>query len=242
MATISRVKTSRSWVSTRGPASGRGLWITFWVSRPGTVVFLVDEMAPECRYVGKFLVRASSGRNAVRFRGRLRGRSLAPGTYRLTAHPRGNRARLVTGVTVVILEHPPGKAKIAAAQESNTCPDGIPPSVRAASTAAAAAAEETSTGGVAGVQATAATRQPYEDESPGPLGAAVETIQSAAEAVPPVMFALAALAVLLLALAAMPQPVRASRTGAALVHHRGTLAVAGVGVLIAAVLSFTLLS
>jgi hypothetical protein len=56
------------------------------------------------------------------------------------------------------------------------------------------------------------------------------------------MFALAALAVLLLALAAMPQPVRASRTGAALVHHRGTLALAGVGVLIAAVLSFTLLS
>jgi hypothetical protein len=203
-------------------------------------VFLVDEVAPECRYVGKFLVRGRSGRNAVRFRGRLRGRSLAPGTYRLTAHPRGNRARLVTGVTVVILEHPPGPAKIASARGSNTCPGGTPPSVRAAAAAAAAEGSD-STGGVAGVQATAVTRRPYEDESPGPLGSAVETLQTAADAVPPVMFALAALAVLLLALAAMPQPVRASRTSAALVHHRGTLALAGVGVLVAAVLSFVLL-
>jgi hypothetical protein len=96
------------------------------------------------------------------------------------------------------------------------------------------------TGGVAGVQTSSSARQPFVDEAPGPLGTAVETIQSAAEAVPPVLFALAALAVLLLALAAMPQPVRTSRAGAALVHHRGTLALAGVGVLIAALLSFAL--
>ncbi len=242
IATISRFKTSRRWVSTSGPASGRGLWITFWLSRPGTIVFLIDEVAPECRYVGKFLVRGQAGRNAVRFRGRLRGRALDPGTYRLTAHPRGNRARLVTGVTVVILDHPPGPAKIVPGRASNTCPGGVPPSARAASTGAAGAEKAGPAGGVAGVQATAFTKQPYEDESPGPLGAAVETLQTAAEAVPPVMFALAALAVLLLALASMPQPVRASRTGATLVHHRGTLALAGVGVLIAAVLSFVLLS
>lgn len=244
IATISRVKTSRRWVSTRGPSSRRSVLITFWLSRPGTIVFLVDELAPECRYVGKFLVRGRSGRNAVRFRGRVRGRALDPGTYRLTAHPRANRARRLTGVTVVIFEHPPGPAEIAAARARNTCPQGIPPSVRAA-TLAPDAERANPTSGVAGVQATSSTRRPYEDESTGPLGTAVESIQAiqaAAEAVPPILFALAALAIMLLALAAMPRPVRASRAGAALVHHRGTLALTGIGVLIAAILSFAVVS
>jgi hypothetical protein len=213
--------------------------ITFWLSRPGAVVFSVDELSPDCRYVGKFLVRGRAGRNEVRFRGRVRGRALDVGTYRLTAHPRGNRARRLTGVTVVMLEHPPGPAEIAAARARNTCPGGVPPSVRAAGLVSGSGANGP-TGGVAGVQASSSARQPFVDEAPGPLGTAVETIQSAAEAVPPVLFALAALAVLLLALAAMPQPVRTSRAGAALVHHRGTLALAGVGVLIAALLSFAL--
>jgi hypothetical protein len=86
-----------------------------------------------------------------------------------------------------------------------------------------------------------AKRRPYEDEPVGgPLGATVDTLEEAAEAVPPPVLALAALAVLLLGVAAM-QPAWASRTGAALVHHRGTIALAGLGVLFAAVLSFALL-
>lgn len=60
-------------------------------------------------------------------------------------------------------------------------------------------------------------------------------------AVPPALFALALLAVLLLSVAAMPQPLRASWAGAALVHHRGTIALAGVGVLAVAILSGGLL-
>jgi hypothetical protein len=250
IATISRFRTSRKWVLTTGPESARGVWISFWLSRPGTVVFLVDEIAPECRYVGRFIARGRAGRNSVRFRGRLRGRQLEAGTYRLTAHPRGRRAQPLTGVTVAILDGSPGPAEIATANARNTCPDGIPPSLRGAGVAAAGAAsgtdpaggESTQAGGVAGVQASAADRRPYQDDSSGPFAAASETLQSAADAVPPVLFALALLAVLLLGLAAMPQPVRASRAGATLVHHRGALALAGAGVLIAAVLSFMLLA
>jgi hypothetical protein len=243
IATITRVRTSRTWVSVndRAPSSERGVWITFWLSRARTVVFLVDELSPECRYVGQFLVRGRAGRNEVRFGGRLRGRSLEPGTYRLTAHPRGNRARRLTGATVVILEHPLGPAEIAAARARNTCPGGTPPSLRSAPIAPASERGDP-TAGVAGVQASETPRRPYEDEAlGGPLAAAVETLQSAAEAVPPVLFALALLAVLLLGVAAMPQPMRASRASAALVHHRGTIALAGVGVLMAAI-SFSLLS
>lgn len=243
----------------KGPARQRGVRIHFWLSRARTVVFYVDQLSPECRYVGKFLVRGRNGRNTVRFRGRIGGRVLEPGTYRLTARPRGEHGRRLAGVTIVVLEQPPGRAELAAARSRNTCPGGKPPSVLAAEAVAATAGAsgdgesgsagesggggdgltKSPTGGVAG--AIAASGRPSDAVSPGPLGAAVDSIQSAAEAVPPVLFALAALAVMLLALAAMPQPVRASRTGAALVHHRGTLALAGVGVLIAAILSFALL-
>lgn len=252
IATVRKLRTSRPWVNRKGSAKQRGVRIHFWLSRARTVVFYVDQLSPECRYVGKFLVRGRNGRNIVRFRGRIGGRVLEPGTYRLTARPRGEHGRRLAGVTIVVLEHPPGRSELVAARSRNTCPGGTPPSVLAAETVAAATGTsgggeagggdgltKSPTGGVAG--AIAATGRPSDTVSPGPLGAAVDTIQSAAEAVPPVLFALAALAVMLLALAAMPQPVRASRTGAALVHHRGTLALAGVGVLIAAILSFTLL-
>lgn len=246
IATITRIRASRTWVTvgtvgTRASHSERGVWITFWLSRARTVVFLVDELNPDCRYVGRFLIRGRAGRNQVPFRGRLRGRALDPGTYRLTAHPRGNRARRLTGVTVVILERAPAPAEIAAARARNTCPGGTPPSLRAAAIAAAPEGGKP-TAGVAGVQAGGTARRPYEDGAlGGPLGTVVETLQSAADAVPLALFALAVLAVLLLGVAAMPQPLRASLAGATLVHHRGTIALAGVGVLIGALLSFALL-
>jgi hypothetical protein len=92
------------------------------------------------------------------------------------------------------------------------------------------------------VQVQTPSRRPYEDEAPaGALGATLETLRMAADAVPPALFALALLAVILLFVAAMPQPLRASWAGAALVHHRGTIAIAGVGVLAVAVLSAGLL-
>ncbi|MGZ8794281.1 MAG: hypothetical protein ACXW0F_06535 [Gaiellaceae bacterium] len=245
IATISRFRTSRKFVLTTGSESARGVWITFWLSRPGTVVVLVDELAPDCRYVGKFLARGRAGQNSVRFRGRLRGRQLEAGTYRLTAHPRGRRIPPLTGVTVAIFDGSPAPAEIAAASARNTCPDGIPPSAREeglSRSGSGSGEQRDASGGVAGVQASAPGGRAYQDESSGPFAAAAETIQSAADAIPPVLFALALLAVLLLAMAAMPQPVRASRAGAALVHHRGALALAGVGVLLAAVLSFVLLA
>lgn len=88
----------------------------------------------------------------------------------------------------------------------------------------------------------APARRPYEDEAPaGALGATLETLRMAADAVPPALFALALLAVILLFVAAMPQPLQASWAGAALIHHRGTIAIAGVGVLAVAILSASLL-
>jgi hypothetical protein len=59
--------------------------------------------------------------------------------------------------------------------------------------------------------------------------------------IPPALLALALLAVLLLGLASAPLPARASRSGAMLVHMRGSIAVAGIGALVLAIGTYLLL-
>jgi hypothetical protein len=221
---MGRIRTSRDWLATAGPKPRQSVEISFLLSEPGTVVFRVEEISPHCRYVGRFLVRGRSGRNVVRFRGRLRGRALPPGTYRVTAWVRGQTARQIK-TTVVVFARPAGRAEIASARLRNACEGAL---------------ESTGIhgpmGGVAGARASLAPtkRRPAH----GPLGAAFSTLRSAADAVPAVFFAFAALAMLLLGVASMPQPLGTSRAGALLVHHRGTIALAGVGVLITGLLAF----
>jgi hypothetical protein len=221
---MGRIRTSRDWLATAGPKPRQSVEISFLLSAPGTVVFRVEELSPHCRYVGKFLVRGRSGRNVVRFRGRLRGRALPPGTYRVTAWVRGHRARQIK-TTIVVFARPAGRAEIASARLRDTC-EG--------------ATESTGVGGpmggVAGARASLGTTKGRRTH--GPLGAALGTLRAAADAVPLVFFAFAALAMLLLGVASMPQPLGTSRAGALLVHHRGTIALAGAGVLITGLVAF----
>jgi hypothetical protein len=221
---MGRIRTSRDWLATAGPKPRQSVEISFLLSAPGTVVFRVEELSPHCRYVGKFLVRGRSGRNVVRFRGRLRGRALPPGTYRVTAWVRGHRARQIR-TTIVVLARPAGRAEIASARLRDTCEGAL---------------ESTGVGGpmggVAGVRASLGTTKGRRTH--GPFGAALGTLRAAADAVPPVFFAFAALAMLLLGVASMPQPLGTSRAGALLVHHRGTIALAGAGVLITGLVAF----
>jgi hypothetical protein len=78
--------------------------ITFTLSAPGRVVFVVRGPAPSCSVVGRFSVRGRRGTNRVGFTGRLRRRTLGPGAYRITARTRaGTAAR-----PVVVLIEPTG--------------------------------------------------------------------------------------------------------------------------------------
>ncbi|HEV3378710.1 MAG TPA: hypothetical protein VG126_15675 [Thermoleophilaceae bacterium] len=98
----------------RGPAVSRkgraGSSLTFRLSRPAKVEFRVTaarhpgpllptpsaatrpavkrlgHIPPIHREIGRFSIRARKSLNRLRFSGRLRGRSLAAGSYRLTAH------------------------------------------------------------------------------------------------------------------------------------------------------------
>jgi hypothetical protein len=74
-----------------------------------------------------------------------------------------------------------------------------------------------------------------------PIATALDAVDSAREAIPSALFAMAVLAILLLTLASMPPPVRYSRAGAMLVHKRGSIGLAGGAALITAVTTYLLL-
>jgi homogentisate 1,2-dioxygenase len=79
---------------------GRGTRITATVSEAGTLRFTVQRRRAgrKARYRtrGSFTRNAKAGTNRVRFSGRLKGRRLAPGRYRLRAvavDAAGNRSK-----------------------------------------------------------------------------------------------------------------------------------------------------
>jgi hypothetical protein len=94
------VRTSRTIV--RPGRKNGGTTLTFRLSRPAVLRFTIVRVYPTCKRVGSFTVRGHRGVNRVQFRGRLRGRPLPDGTYRLVVRPRGARAD-VAAVTVVIV-------------------------------------------------------------------------------------------------------------------------------------------
>lgn len=63
--------------------------ITFTLSAPGRVVFVVRGPAPSCGVAGRFSVQGRRGVNHVRFRGRVGRRNLPYGKYRITARTQG---------------------------------------------------------------------------------------------------------------------------------------------------------
>ncbi|WP_320671976.1 SGNH/GDSL hydrolase family protein [Patulibacter defluvii] len=68
--------------------AGHGTRVRLWLSQPGAVRFVVRRRG-RLRSVGRFVVRRPAGASSVRWSGRVGGRRLAAGRYRLTAAPLG---------------------------------------------------------------------------------------------------------------------------------------------------------
>jgi hypothetical protein len=89
--------------------------------REGTVVrFTVVRVYPSCERVGSFSVRAQPGVNRVRFAGRLGGRPLSSGTYRLVAQARGSETAAAT-VTIVVARGGTSARELRRARRANAC-------------------------------------------------------------------------------------------------------------------------
>jgi hypothetical protein len=211
--------------------------IVFRTKRAGVVVFSVQRVSPTCQFVGFFRVRAHRGVNRVRFRGRINGTLLAPGTYRLEARAAHRR---IARITVVILERAPN-GSLRSLLKANAC--------GATSTAGTLARPDFGTTAVsrtttprAGVEA--ATRAAGRRSGLGLDGLLLAG--NVGEDVAPsglsvfIVFALT-LSALLFAGAAIPDRlVLNSRTAAGLAAHRDVLVFSGTAVLTAAVLALIL--
>jgi hypothetical protein len=103
------------------PARRDGGTTLVFTLKHGTVVrFTIVRVYPSCERIGSFSVRAHAGVNRVRFRGRLGGRPLAEGTYRLVAQARGRKTAAAT-VTIVVVRGKTSSAELRRARRANAC-------------------------------------------------------------------------------------------------------------------------
>jgi hypothetical protein len=234
---LQAVHSSRMWIATGGPKRRGHTILTFTLSRAEAVVFTVRQVSPVCRVAERFTVKGHAGRNRVRVPAGAKPGQLGPGTYSIFARTRSGE--LIRRVTIVVVggERVPSRHELAAALTSNVC---------AAATSFAAA--DISTG---------APNQPVQRAlSPGTtrlasgsdngtssnsgavLGSAVE---KAAQTIRPLLVALLALSILLLAVASLPlMAVPEARTGDLLARHRTEIAGLGAAAFVAVLITFLL--
>jgi hypothetical protein len=93
-----------------------GTTLIFRLSRPAVLRITVIRVYPSCKRFGSFTVRARSGVNRVRFRGRLRGRPLPPGGYRLVVRAKG--AQRDAAAVPIVIER--GKTTAASRRKART--------------------------------------------------------------------------------------------------------------------------
>jgi hypothetical protein len=93
------VRASR-WVLRPGRKNG-GTVVIFSLPRSALLRLTVVRVFPTCKLMGSFRINARAGVNRVPFRGRVRGRALPVGTYRLIVHAEGSKAHAAE-VTIVV--------------------------------------------------------------------------------------------------------------------------------------------
>ena len=214
--------------------------LTFVLLRAARVVFVVKQVSPVCRIAGHFAVNGHAGRNRVRFPGRANKLQLDPGTYRITARTRSGR--VIQRVTIVVVDGgAPTRDQIMAARASNVC------TATGRLTAARGSTGASNTGDVSSspVQGSFTPGQP---SASGPSeggnshsGAVLaSSVEKAARVVRPVLVALLALSILLLAVASLPRlaGVADSRANELLARHRMEIAGLGTAGFLAVVIAF----
>jgi hypothetical protein len=228
--------------------------IVFRLARPSVVRFTVVRVYPTCERVGIFRVRARAGVNRVKFRGRLNGRPLDAGTYRLFVRARGARADAAALKVVVVRGEPLSVEELREARNANVC--GLTSAVdgEAAETAlggsSTSGAGGTAAGG-AGKTASDGTGAGVNGGAGGPLASAGTigrgaktlgaTFTKAVEdpaSIHPLVWAALLLAILLLAIAAVPAEALVSARAEAIAYRRFEVALAGTAALAAAFLMY----
>jgi hypothetical protein len=188
---VDQLRLARDWISSTGPHRHRQTTLLFILPRPSLVEFVVLEVAPECRRVGRFRVPGHRGVNRVRIPARVGREPLAPGTYRVVARaiPGG---RTVGRARLVVVDRN-SRGQIRAARRASACAQG--------SNVGASDPPRPPAGAVGVAARPKSARHP--ERHHGVLGTRfTKSALSAAEDVPLWVYALLALGVALLAAAA----------------------------------------
>jgi len=94
--------------------------VVFRLARPAELRITVVRVYPSCERIGTFTVRGHAGVNRIRFRGRLGGRPLAPGGYRLIIRARGGR-REAAAVPIVVAQGAMRAATVRQVRRASVC-------------------------------------------------------------------------------------------------------------------------
>jgi len=176
--------------------------------------------------MGRFRVNGRAGTNRVRFRGRIKGRALRPGTYVIRVHALPARGKALVETKLVVFKHRPLPEELGAAQASNTC----------RSSDAGGESTRGGTGPFAGAAKDGKLQVSRRSEGPGPirvghskgktpigvLGVRFTRAADAVKEVPAILFVLLGIAIGLLATAAMPLRFIPSAHMAAVLAYRRT--------------------
>jgi hypothetical protein len=98
--------------------------VVFRLSRPAVLRITIVRVYPTCKRVGAFTIRAHAGLNRIPFRGRLRGRALPEGGYRLIVRARGARSD-AAAVPVVIARGAIGAKALRKIRGASVCSEPV---------------------------------------------------------------------------------------------------------------------
>ena len=237
---ITRLRVSRPWLSTTGPAAHRTTTLNFHLRTRARVIFTVTQIAPECRLAGHFVFNGRAGFNKVAFSGRIGGRPLAPGTYRISARVPGGTTLL--RVVVVIVDTAPSPTELDRARHADVCAAArllaanatLASGGAAGSTGSGASQHPGATSEIVRNQTAAASTRTSSHTSSSKNGghataAPFTPARVSGNATNPLVILALATAVVLLGLAALPQrAIPDPRLTHVLAQHRLEVAFAGI--------------
>jgi hypothetical protein len=96
----------------------------FRLTQPTLLRITVMRVYPTCKRIGTFTVRGRAGLNRIRFRGRVRGRALPPGGYRLVVRARGAQ-RDAAALAIVVARGTVTPAALRKARRTVVCDDPV---------------------------------------------------------------------------------------------------------------------
>lgn len=237
-----RLRSSREWISRDGPGARRKTTFVFGLSKATLVEFVIVRVAPDCRRIGSFRLQGHPGTNKVQFRGRYKGKPLAEGTYVIRAQ--ALRGRRVLQTTIVIFDKRPAPGDVAAAKASNACSSSEAFGSSAGGYSSESAATSGSNRSGAGSEPSSGSGRADSGRDRGGSGVLGVRFSRAADAVSevhPLLFVILGLAIMLLALAALPlRWVPNARVAAVLAYRRSLVALAGATALVAVAVAYAL--